>query len=311
MNETYTALETCARRRLSSEWRCSEAEREMLGLIVDLSFGLGQTWAVVPCLADFAAACGIHKSTACRALRAAVTKGYVQILQRQGETLYTICTATRGQPDDAATEAKQAARERLLAMNRTRHQGTADIDGQERLPGVFESEEITAQAAAFEAIIEEPATPPDPLEKLLRTMEQRRQAEAPAPPTENHLARPATPDLPPPSARMEMGSLESQWLEMTRGLKDDQLHCLEMIREECRQRAGGEAELMGGYRWAWRKRAKEQTRLYVEAAGVCKAMRLESGIISKSPCAFIYCSVRDALKVKEGNIKDVQPRERL
>jgi hypothetical protein len=30
VTETYTALEQCARRRLSSEWRCSEAERELL-----------------------------------------------------------------------------------------------------------------------------------------------------------------------------------------------------------------------------------------------------------------------------------------
>lgn len=290
-DDTYTTLNETARRRISEEWSCSAAEGQLLLLICDLSFALGQSWCVVPCLADFAAACGIHKSTASRALRAAVQKGYLQSLSRQGETLYSLIVTTRGQQREQ-DRGREEAKERLLKLNRTRLQGRADADGQERLPGVFDSEEIDAPAAAFAAMVEQPreivsAVPADPLQKLMATMREREREQEPQPP-----------ERPPPRAetqRMVVGSFDSQWSEMTRGLNDQAIHCLEQIRSEFQQRKGAEAEFFQ-WRFLWRKRAMRQTRLYLEAAAVCKAMRLESGTVCDSPGAFIYRSVEEAVK---------------
>ena len=290
IDETYTALKSCAFSRIDDEWHCGDTERTLLKLIVELSYGLGQSWCVVPSLADFATACGTHKSTVSRALRAAVQKGYLQILSRQNETLYCVLTTTREQPDDE--QAQGAARERLIEINRVRLRGQADTDGQARLPGVFESEETEAPAVAFAAIVEAPAARPpteDRLERLMRTFEQRRHEDAPPPER-----------VPPPvvrsTHRMEIGNYESQWAEMTKGLGNQALHCLEQIREECRQRRGGESEFFQ-WRWKWRQRALKHPQLYLEAAGVCKALRLETGKVPDSPGAFIYRSVETALKL--------------
>lgn len=291
---TYEALTECARRRISSEWRCSVAEHEMLSLIVDLSYAIGQSWCVVPCLADFAAACGIHKSTASRALRSAVQKGYLQILSRQGETLYTIITTTRGSGAEVDATKKNETRRRLLEMNRSRLQGIADPSGQARLPGVFESEETEAPAAAFDALVEGPTPIDEPLNRLMRTMDLRR-AEEPQPQHTGPEENQTSPSVRPQTGRMEVGSYEAQWQEMTRGLNDQSLFCLEQIRSECQQRKGGEAEFFQ-WRWKWRSRAQKQTRLYLEAAAVCKALRLENGTIPDSPGAFIYRSVQEAVK---------------
>lgn len=287
MDETYTALKACALSRIEAEWHCGDTERCLLRLIVELSYGLGQSWCVVPNLADFAKACGTHKSTVSRALRAAVQKGYLQILSRRHETLYCVLTATREVQDDL--QEQEAARARLVEMNRTRLRGQADADGQSRLPGVFESEETAAPAAAFAALVEDPPTrgpAEESLERLMRTFEQRRPAEP------ERVAAP----LIHRGQKMEVGSYESQWAEVTKGLGNQALHCLENIREECRHRKGGEAEFFQ-WRWKWRQRAQKHPHLYLEAAGVCKALRLESGKIQDSPGAFIYRSVEAALKM--------------
>ena len=289
IDETYITLKSCALLRIEDEWHCGATERVLLKLIVELSYGLGQSWCVVPSLADFCAACGTHKSTVSRALRAAVQKGYLQILSRQNETLYCVLTTTRERQEDGP--AQGVARERLLELNRVRLRGQADPDGQARLPGVFESEENEAPAAAFSAIVETPAARPpaeDRLDLLMRTFEQRRHENAP-------------PERVPPPAvqsaqRMEIGSYESHWQEMTKGVGNQTLHCLEQIREECRQRRGGEAEFFQ-WRWKWRQRALKHPQLYLEAAGVCKALRLETGKVPDSPGAFIYRSVEAALKL--------------
>ncbi len=308
IDETYIALANCARSRIAQEWQCHGAERDLLALIVELSFALGQSWAVVPCLADFAEACSMHKSTASRALRAAVAKGHLEILQRQGETLYRICTETKAEPDPQARAKQQTARERLVKLNQARFQGTADADGQGRIPGVFESEEMEAPAAAFDAITEAENVPrgtkhlvspavsvvESKLESLMRTMNSRRDPEAVPPGARPGGGMPTSVPPPPVTSRMEVGNVDSQWQEMTRGLSDQAIHCLEMIREECRHRKGGMAEF---FQWSlkWRQRASQHTRLYLEAAAVHKSMRLESGTIAKSPGAFIYMSVKTAL----------------
>ena len=289
MDETYTALKACALSRIEAEWHCGDTERCLLRLIVELSYGLGQSWCVVPNLADFAKACGTHKSTVSRALRAAVQKGYLQILSRRHETLYCVLTATREVQDDL--QEQEAARARLVEMNLTRLRGQADVDGQARLPGVFENEETAAPAAAFSALVETPSVRPsseEPLERLMRTFERRR---IDAAPPEAQSPRPGQ-----RPQRMELGSYESQWAEMIKGLGSQVLHCLEQIREECRHRKGGEAEFFQ-WRWKWRQRAQKHPHLYLEAAGVCKALRLESGKIQDSPGAFIYRSVETALKM--------------
>lgn len=294
MTETYQALAEESRRKIRQEWDCCASESVLLALIVDLSYEIGQSWCVVPSLADFAEACGIHKSTASRALRRAVTKGRLEILQRQGETLYRLITTA---PATCAAKANEQsmkrARNRLLVMNQTRLQGRADPDGQSRLPGVFDSEEIEAPAAAFKAIVSTPEKPgpEDPLNKLLRTMQRLN------PSSEDERPENIKPeDTRTTSQRMTVGSFDSQWHELTRNLSDQVVFCLEQIRAECQQRKGGEAEFFQ-WRWKWRQRAQKDTRLYLEAAGICKAMRLESGTVAESPGAFIYRSVEQAKKV--------------
>lgn len=302
MTETYTALAETGRRRITDEWQCTTAEADLLSLICDLSFSIGQSWCVVPCLTDFARACGIHKSTASRALRACVNKGYLQILSRKDETLYGLIVTTREESPKAKNSDRSDARTKLVTINKGRLQGCADANGQQRIPGVFESEEIEAPAVAFQVMVEQPEeSKPDALDRLLATMRQRenRPAEMPKP-----APQPATIQAtrPQPSAtqalrqeRAEPGSYAAQWQEMTKNLTDDAVYCLEQIRTECQQRKGAEADFFA-WRWLWRKRATQQTRLYLEAAGICKAMRMESGTICDSPGAFIYHSVTNALK---------------
>jgi hypothetical protein len=99
---------------------------------------------------------------------------------------------------------------------------------------------------------------------------------------------------------MEMGSFESQWLEMTRGLTDQAIYALERIREECQTRKGQEAAFFQ-WRFLWRKRVVKHPGLYLEAAAVHKAMRNEQRTIATAPGAFIYRSVESALTVKGVN----------
>lgn len=157
-DETYNALASCARRRIEREWACTAAERGVLGLVLELSLELGQTWAFVPCLADFAAVLGVHKSTVCRALRSALKKGFLLVLKRREETLYCLCTETPGNAAPGAADEGKAAetRARLVKLNETRLQGRADPDGQQRLTGVLPNEERAAAARAFEAMMEAP-----------------------------------------------------------------------------------------------------------------------------------------------------------
>lgn len=274
--DTYTALEECARRRIGAEWECSDAERAVLLLINELSHALGQSWALVPTVSQLAQALGIHRSTAGRAIRSAVAKGYLQILHRRDETLYSICTETPGAAVQDA--ARHAARERLLELNRNREQGGADGNGQQRLPGIFPSEEVAAPAAAFGAMLEQ-GTPGVHAQRI-----------------ETALQRIAQNTAPVTAPRRAAGKYDAKWADMTRGLTDQESYCLEFIRDECRAKGSkGEAEF---YQWGtkWRQRAKSQTCHYIEAAGVCKAMRLE-GKGPESPGAFMYRTVEAMLKI--------------
>ncbi|WP_395753350.1 hypothetical protein [Prosthecobacter sp.] len=328
--ETYSALASCARRRIEQEWSCTAAERAVLQLITDLSLALGQTWAFVPCLNDFAAVLGIHKSTVSRALRSALKKDFLLVLKRRDETLYCICTETRG---DAAPEADagkaEEARARLVALNQTRLQGRADPDGQQRLPGVLPSEETAAPARAFDAMMEEseqvlsPSKQPlhetiavpretistpamqanagddetwDECEARLKRMidaAERARGEVPAPPPMS----PPTPMRRASAAPSDVPSgdaanLEREMQKLCRGMNDQTRHVMERLREEFR--SGGKLQEAQFFKWgrAWKKRALDYPRECLEACGEHKNLRLTTGPADE-PGGWIYRAMQD------------------
>lgn len=157
ISETYLALASCARRRIGGEWPLTSAEVDILTLLLELSYDLGQTWACIPRLEDVGIVLGLHKSTISRALRRLRKNGHVQVLMRREETLYAICTTTPGRASAAPDpDRAQRTRRKLVEINKNRLGGQADPDGQQRLPGVLPNEELEAPAAAFEALMEEP-----------------------------------------------------------------------------------------------------------------------------------------------------------
>lgn len=308
-SETYNALAECARRRLEHEWDCTDAEHALLSFITELSFDLGQTWAHVPCLADFAAVLGLHKSTICRALRSARKKGFLLILMRRDETLYSICTETRGSTaEESGADLARLTRARLVEMNKNRLQGKADADGQQRIPGILPSEEVEAPARAFEALLEatnevegatksvpcETKTPPASqaqsgdeddetdaefqarLERMTRTMEQQR-------------GDPVIPPAPPGSDRQR---LDEEMSRLCRGLKGEQLHAMERLREEFS--SAGKLQEAVFFKWgrAWLKRVRSNARLVLEACGDHKNLRM-TGKGADEPGAWIFTAMKD------------------
>lgn len=321
-NETYPALAECARRRIDDEWRVTAAEEVLLRLVCELSFDLGQSWACVPCLADFADVLGIHKSTVSRALRSARKKGYVQVLMRAEETLYGLCLQTREATPAAEHVDREEARRKLVELNKNRLQGTADADGQQRLPGILPSEETEAPALAFEAILEQPQTatqsPPrvtEPvprgtqenpasraqaddeshdafqarLEGMVRAAERRRQEEAQA-----ESVRPNTESPPPRTAAPttdEQRRLDAMMHKICAGLKGEPLHAMQRLREEFA--SAGKLQEAAFFNWGmkWRQRCKEAPLLVLECAGAHKDMRL-NGKPAKEPGAWIWSQMR-------------------
>lgn len=311
--ETYLALAACARRRIECEWACSGAEGGMLMLIAELSFDLGQTWACIPCLADFAAVLGVHKSTVSRALRSVRKKGYLQVLMRRDETLYSICTETRGEMAPAHDDGAQV-KAKLVEMNKNRRAGTADADGQQRLPGVLPSEEIEAPARAFEAMIEVEAAPENVprgttlppatratagdaeetdaefharLERMTRTMEAVRETPQPQPQA---------------PSRQEIHSLDAEMAKLCRGLKGEPLHALERLREEFK--SGGKLQEAVFFKWGrpWRTRAINHPRQCLEVASEHKNMRLCTGTTADEPGAWMYRALQELLKPEGADV---------
>lgn len=320
ITETYTALAACARRRLA-EWDCTAAERELLTLITELSFDLDQTWAAVPCLADFAAVLGLHKSTICRALRSARQKGYLLVMLRRDETLYSIATETRGNASETPGKASQV-KARLIEINRVRAGGTADLNGQQRLPGVLPSEETEAPARAFAALLEAPQSPPPPaapapatraparvgtddddtetdaefiarLEKMVTTMEEKRgDAAAPAatasrttpPPSAQPTAAPS-PRSPTPA---EAQTFDEQMKALCRGLNDSQRYAMDCLRDEFR--TAGKLEEAAFFKWGrlWKSRVTKHPLQCQQVAAEHKALRLTSGKGADQPGAWMY-----------------------
>lgn len=318
--ETYKALADLAFKRIEQDWTCTDAERAVLNLVNELSFVLGQSLALIPCLGDFAAATGLHKSTISRAVRSALKKGYLQIVRRRDEILYSVCTDTPANTPspDGAEESKESAIHRLVKLNEERLQGKSDGNGQQRLPGIFESEELHAPAQAFAAMLQQdlqaavgtslspPAAAPAP--------------PAPAPMRQCHvtiseiddrlsrlrdsmdLAREA-PTAPAPVRRSSVTSqtYEQQWLEMSRGLSGDALYALERLREECQLAGPREEASFYQWRFKWRKRAMHFPRQCAEAVGVCKAMRQE-GNAPKHPGAFVYRTLQSVVGVADQGV---------
>lgn len=306
-NETYPALAACARRRIDDEWRMTAAEESLLMLVCEMSFDLGQSWACIPALADFAEVLGIHKSTVSRALRSARKKGFLQVLMRADETLYSLCLETRGQTPASENGRRDAARKRLVEMNKNRLQGRADADGQQRLPGVLDSEELDAPAAAFEAMMEAPQAETIPeeatiippttrahaddddetdaefharLERLTMTMEAQR----------------GDPPSPPPRSSTAPGSVNSDTFDdemdkYCRGLRGEALHAMQRLREEFQ--SAGRLQEAAFFKWGrvWRRRAVEYTRAVLEACGEHKNKRL-TGQGADEPGAWIYSALR-------------------
>lgn len=315
ITETYTALAACARRRLAGEWDCTAAERDLLTLITELSFDLQQTWAAVPCLADFAAVLGLHKSTICRALRSARQKGYLLVMLRRDETLYSISTETRGNASETPGKASQV-KARLIEINRVRAGGTADINGQQRIPGVLPSEETEAPAKAFAALLEETtsATPPPSrvapedddtetdaefrtrLERMVLTMEAQRQ-DQPAASFDSrfrpHASIPAeTPRSPSPA---EAQTFDEQMRTLCRGLRGDTLHAMERLREEFA--SAGKLEEAAFFKWGrlWKSRAQKHPLQCLQIAGEHKALRLQNGRGADQPGAWMYRALQALL----------------
>ncbi|MBK8037727.1 MAG: hypothetical protein IPK22_11415 [Verrucomicrobiaceae bacterium] len=322
ITETYTALAACARRRLSGEWECTAAERDLLTLITELSFDLAQTWAAVPCLADFAAVLGLHKSTVCRALRTAREKGFLLVMLRRDETLYSICTETRGNASERPGEASQV-KARLLDINRVRAAGSADVDGQQRLPGVLPSEETEAPAKAFAAMMEVPepsasAPPPAPhpmsggddnetdnetdaefktrLERMVLTMESKRQD-------------PVSPALEVPRSPRDRSPLEAQTFDdqmkmLCRGLRDEQRHAMNLLREEFA--SASKLEEAAFFKWGrlWKSRVMKNPLQCLQVAGEHKALRLTTGEGANQPGAWMYRALQSLMTCAAQNVSD-------
>ncbi len=309
ITETYTALAACARRRLSGEWDCTAAERDLLTLITELSFDLQQTWAAVPCLADFAAVLGLHKSTISRALRSARQKGYLLVMLRREETLYSISTETRGNATETPGKASQV-KARLIEINRLRAGGTADITGQQRLPGVLPSEETEAPAKAFAALLEEPTPATSPpsrvapesddtetdaefrtrLERMVLTMEAKRQEESPSSPSSDSRL---TPHASPTTDEAQI--FDQQMHTLCRGLRGDALDAMERLREEFA--TGGKLEEAAFFKWGrlWKSRAQKHPLQCLQIAGEHKALRLQNGRGASQPGAWMYRALQGLL----------------
>lgn len=320
--DAYTALSNCASRRIESEWLCTDAERAVLSLINELSFALGQSLAIVPSLSDFAAATGFHKSTISRAIRSALKKDYLMILKRRDEILYGICTETEGTVATTTGDNKEEAKKRLVELNQNRLQGKADANGQQRLPGVLENEEVEAPTRAFAAMMHEISDEPSPVRDLGGTERTAGVATAQRPGPENRprlgssnvSATDVETRLSRLTERMEeareqrhpsplfeptprtTSSYEKQWNEASRGLQGDSLYALELIRDECVIAGPKQEAAFYQFRFAWRKRVQERPRLAAESAGVCKAMRNE-GNPPKEPGGFIYRTMQAASQV--------------
>lgn len=310
--DAYTALADFAFKRIEQDWICTDAERAVLILVNELSFVLGQSFALIPCLADFAAATGLHKSTISRAVRSALKKRYLQILKRGDEILYSLWTETPANAPsmEGAEESKESAMQRLVKLNEERLQGKSDGNGQQRLPGIFESEETGAPAAAFAAMMaqEDPTLSSAPAPAA-----QRPQSLSTAPTAqdveerlsrlsqgmEEARERQETVSTPRPVASVVTASSkrEVEWEEASRGLKGDSLYALECIRSEAA--SAGERGLAEFFQWrfSWRKRVVSNPLLWAESAGVHKSMRLE-GKPARSPGAFIYSTGKTALRLK-------------
>jgi hypothetical protein len=408
--DAYEAMAGCARRRIAGEWVCTDAERAVLGLVNELSYALGQSFALVPCLGDFAAVIGMHKSTVSRAIRSALKKGFLIIMKRRDETLYSVCLETPGTVATGAAVNSDAAKKRLVTLNENRLQGMADGNGQGRLPGILPNEEADAPVRAFGVMMESlmgaggagddltgltgptcreevalsstvgvgaaqgeeqgrpnfvegrdfsstsargmpversnemcdlagedltggtgetcgtEAKEEESIEEKLHRVgeEMRRRWEAGLPlveprvqPRETRIQE--TGEFLPPMGRLETPVATAApevsspsrppvrkgkyrpatWEEMSRGLRGDALHALELLKEECFLAGPREEAAFFQFGLTWRKRCTRWPREMAEAAGVCKAMRLEGSKV-RTPGGFVWNELCKMVDVTAG-----------
>lgn len=311
--EAYQAIASCAARKIEQEWDCTDAERAVLSLINECSYAVGQSLALIPKLADFVEVTNLHKSTISRAIRSASKKGYLMIVKHRGETLYSIATETPGNQATPDGQAREAARQRLIEMNRGRLQGQADANGQQRLPGIFESEELQAPVRAFDALMQDPPAAPDP--EPAPAPPRTVAAPMTEPPTEveSRLSRlqesmaaargdhpsPSRPPNAPNAQNAKETKRKTEWHAAIRGLKGDSLYAMEQLMEECKAVGETEVQALLQYRFSWRGKAQRHPRLMAESVGVCKAMRLEGKGPAK-PGAFVHRTLQTSLDFASG-----------
>lgn len=275
----------CAVRRVEREWQVSDCERECLRLVAELSFGLEQSWALVPGVCAFAEATGFHKSTVSRALRSCVARGLLMVLRRRNETLYQLCLAERGERR-GQEHVMTAARARLLEINRRRLRGVEDVDGQMRLDGILPNEEIEAPAMAFEAAVEAENQKPE-------SREAGAEDDDPEAALMNRIkAWPLANDAKPVARQPDAAGTDDVLDGLEAELSGKAQTAFQRLREEFA--TGGRSSTMKLAEWGrktWLGLCRKKPELVLIACGVHKDFRL-TGKAANEPGAFIYRQIQ-------------------
>lgn len=266
-SDTYQLLHELSLSRVEREWSLSDAERSVMRAMVRLSYGEGQSWALIPCQQKLATALRVHKATVCRSIASCIRLGILEMMKRRDETLYRVMPNADGVPMNSDTESEKAMQE-LHELQRVRLRGEAEASGQMRIPGLLPSEEIDAPAEAFTAAMSlsrdepqsKPAKAPDDesdedfhrrLERIVRATG----ANAPAEPTAATTS--ITAEIRTPGA-MAPRSAESTWAGALRKLSPKQQELMEKMRAEARStNRTSEADFV---QWCWRWKSEVQKR---------------------------------------------------
>lgn len=267
---TYELLKDLSLRRIEREWLLTDSQRCVMRAITLLSYGEGQSWALIPCQGQLARALRVNKATICRALRSCILLGILERLERQRETLYRVRPNADQVPMRADDESEKAMQQ-LTELQRTRLQGTADGNGQLRLDGILPSEEIEAPADAFEASMALDAVSDKPTEDL---PSRSRSADDEDESDEDFHKRleQIVKDGPPRSTQAEDKPREaftprgdeSRWLSGITPLSGDKRRIMEELRAECRAtNKRSEADLIQ-WVYRWRKEVDKRPRLVEE-----------------------------------------------
>lgn len=282
--DNYQLLLEASISRIEREWSLVDSQRCVMRAIAALSFGEGQSWALIPCQAKLATALRLHKATVSRAISSCIRLGILERFERQHETLYRV-RPNASLPRNGS-DASDAAMRDLHELQRTRLQGKAEANGQLRIDGILESEELEMPADAFEASMSMPEPPAD---ESTATSESdssfhRRLAELSSQPSRPSLAKTA------PSG------VEARWLSATAKLGEKQRRVMEALREECRAtNPRSEADLIQ-YAYRWRNEVAKRPRLIEELVSEHKYLRL-TGRGFAVTCKFLDSKLKQLDKI--------------